>query len=135
MARTKRTKRSTKRNTKRSQKGAGHGKPSRKAAKSRRATRLAAIRASRLAPVNLNAMNTGPRSSRPTRKAVIKHLVKSNSKLLRELNKAESRKSAAKNFSKIMGQQAAAHKEAERMKTIAEEHKLNNMFSGLSLKK
>lgn len=135
MARTKRTKRSTKRNTKRSQKGAGHGKPSRAAAKSRRAKRLTAIRASRTAPVNSNAMNIGSLSSRPSRKAVLKHLVKSNSKLLRELNKTESKKSAAKNFSKILKQQAAAQNEARRMKTIAEEHNFESMFSGLNLKK
>ena len=136
MARTKRTKRSTKRNTKRntkrSQKGAGHGKPSRAAAQSRISKRLAALRASR---VNPNAMNIGSLSSRPTRKAAIKYSVMSNLKALRKLNKAESKKTAAKNFSKTMKQQAAAHKEAKRMETIAEGNNFESMFKGLTLNK
>ena len=129
----KRTKRSTKRSTKRNnQKGAGHGKPSRATEKARLARIAAEIVAERN---NKNAMNIGPRTNRPTRKSVLRHMAQSRFRLIRERNKAASRQTAAKNFSKTMKQQVAAQKEARRLETIKEGRKFENMFSGLSLKK
>jgi hypothetical protein len=91
---------------------------------------LSKLRASR---VNANAMNVGPRSSRPTRKAVLKQALKADMKILRNQNAASAKKNSQV-YVKGLKQQAAAQKEATRMKTIAEEDKFYNMFSGLSLK-